>query len=83
MPDNMRFAVIGREIADGKMRGRDVSKLVEELAVQRGLEYGQGDKSTQIAAIARQIGDAKRAGRDTNELIGWLCTVRRMEVHGG
>jgi hypothetical protein len=77
---DVRFAVLGRGIADVAMHGGSFRQLVAEAAMLRQQEQDSANKQTRFAAIARQIGDAARNGHNITPMVEMLTELRAMEL---
>jgi len=77
---DVRFAVLGRGIADVARSGGSFRQLVAEAALLRQQEQDSANKQTRFAAIARQIGDAARGGHEIDALVEMLKELRAMEL---
>jgi hypothetical protein len=77
---DVRFALLGRAIADRTAQGLDTSQERKEATILRRQEQDSARKATQFAALARQVGDAERNGKDIAELVAALIALRRTEV---
>ena len=78
----VRFANLGRQLADSAMRGAATGELLSELAIIRTAEHRVSDRVVAFAGLARQIGDAVQAGRDITDLLERLIALRRFECTG-
>jgi hypothetical protein len=72
----VRWAVIGRAIADGV----ELQRWVSEAAILRRQEQDSACRETQFAALARQVGDAVRSGADLAPLLDSLRALRKHEL---
>lgn len=82
IPNETKWATLGRAIADYSQQGRDIAELIEQAAILRKAEHAFSSRAVAFAALARQLGDAARSGRDTALLVARLCSLRRSEVTG-
>ena len=76
----VKFATIGRAIADYTRNGDDVERLVNEAATLRHIEQEQADKTTRFAGLTRQVGDAVRGGAQLAPLLLQLSELRTKEI---
>ncbi len=77
---NVRFAVLGRALADAAIAGAIDDALLGELAMLREREHQNSGWVVRFAALARQIGDAVSGGRDASELVEELKLLRSREL---
>jgi hypothetical protein len=82
IPKEMRFAALGRQLADNAMDGKPTAAVVGELAMIRKAEHEVSDKQVAFAGLARQVGDAVASGRDPADLIKRLVELRQYERTG-
>ncbi len=79
---DVKFAVLGRAIADSASSPQGLAPLLREVTLLRRQEHEVTDKEVAFAGIARQIGDANRNGKDLAQLIARIVQLRRLEVTG-
>ena len=75
-----KWAVLGRELADRKIAGKNLSAAINEAMILRRIEQDRADRETRFAGLARQVGDAARNGKDTTALLDQLADLRRVEL---
>jgi len=76
----IRFAVLGRQLADNYRSGKPMDVIIAEVTLMRRQEQDSAAKLIQFAALARQVGDAARSGRDVAPLLDRLAELRRIEL---
>jgi hypothetical protein len=77
---DVRFAVLGRAIADVSRAGGSYRQHVAEATLLRQQEQDSADKQTRFAALTRQIGDAARNGHDITPMVEMLTELRSVEL---
>ena len=76
----IKWAILGRAMADYSRMGENPAPLIREAATLRQSEQDRADRAPRFASLARQVGDAARSGAEIAPLIQQLCDLRRAEA---